>query len=66
LGSIIGNGCRTIGAQEFRHFLDIVETNVPVDLDIHAVMDNASSHATRLIGDWFTKRPRWQRPTSSS
>jgi hypothetical protein len=25
LGSIIGNGCRTIGAQEFRHFLDIVE-----------------------------------------
>ena len=25
------------------------------------LMDNASSHKTRLIQDWFAKRPRWHR-----
>ena len=32
-------------------------------------MDNASSHKTKLIRDWFAKRPRWHRhftPTSAS
>src|SRR5881628_2763964 len=31
-------------ASEFRKFLDEIEENVPRDLDIHIVMDNASSH----------------------
>jgi hypothetical protein len=39
--------------------LDEVEANVPADLDIHIVMDNASSHKTKLIRNWFAKRPRW-------
>ncbi len=42
---------------------------MPRDLDIHIVMDNASSHKTKLIRDWFAKRPRWHThftPTSSS
>jgi hypothetical protein len=34
------------------------------------VMGNASSHKTKLIRDWFAKRPRWHahyyRPTSAS
>jgi transposase len=32
-------------------------------------MDYASSHKTKLIPDWFAKRPRWRQhftPTSSS
>jgi transposase len=56
-------------ASEFRKFLDEIEKNLPRDLDIHIVMDNASSHKTKLIRDWFAKRPRWHRhftPTSSS
>jgi transposase len=56
-------------AQDFRRFLDTVESNLPVDLDIHVVMDNASSHKTKLIRDWFAKRSRWHMhftPTSSS
>jgi len=56
-------------AQEFRRFLDCVERNVPTELDIHIVMDNASSHKTKLIRSWFAKRPRWIihfTPTSSS
>ena len=38
-------------------------------LDVHVVMDNASSHKTKLIRDWFAKRPRWHQhftPTSAS
>ena len=56
-------------AREFRKFLDEVERNVLANLDIHVVMDNASSHKTNLIRAWFAKRPRWHvhfTPTSSS
>jgi len=56
-------------AQEFRIVLNTVEANVPGDLDIHIVIDNASTHKTQAIRDWFAKRPRWQvhyTPTSAS
>jgi transposase len=68
-GTIIGKCMQRHRSQEFRRFLDTVETNLASDLDIHVVMDNASSHKTKLIRDWFAKRPRWQMhftPTSSS
>ena len=68
-GTIIGKCMSRHRAQEFRRFLDTVEQNVPADLDIHVIMDNASSHKTKLIRDWFAKRPRWHRhftPTSAS
>jgi transposase len=58
-GTIIGKCMPRHRAQEFRRFLDTVETNVPAELDIHVIMDNASSHKTKLIRDWFAKRPRW-------
>ena len=56
-------------SREFRKFLDLVEANVPADLDIHIVMDNYGTHKTKAIRDWFAKRPRWQAhftPTSAS
>jgi transposase len=68
-GTIISTCMPRHRAQEFRRFLDTVENNVPADLDIHVIMDNASSHKTKLIRDWFAKRPRWHThftPTSSS
>ena len=68
-GTIIGKCMPRHRAQEFRRFLDTVENTVPADLDIHVIMDNASSHKTKLIRDWFAKRPRWHThftPTSSS
>jgi transposase len=58
-GTVIGQCMPRHRAQEFRRFLDTVEKNVPRDLDIHVVMDNASSHKTKLIRDWFARRPRW-------
>ena len=68
-GTVIGRCMKRHRAREFRTFLDAVESVVPADLDIHVVMDNASSHKTKLIQDWFAKRPCWHRhftPTSSS
>jgi transposase len=68
-GAVIGKCMPRHRAEEFRRFLDMVEKNVPADLDIHVVMDNASSHKTKLIRDWFAKRPTWHphfTPTSAS
>lgn len=68
-GTIVGKCMPRHRAAEFRRFLDTVEDNVPSDLDIHVVMDNASSHKTKLIRDWFAKRANWHchfTPTSSS
>ena len=68
-GTIIGKCMPRHRAREFRRFLDTVEDNVTADLDIHVIMDNASSHKTKLIRNWFAKRPRWHAhftPTSSS
>ncbi len=68
-GTVIGKCMKRHRATEFRRFLDTIESNVPADLDIHVVMDNASSHKSKMIRDWFAKRPRWHRhftPTSSS
>lgn len=68
-GTIIGKCMARHRAQEFRKFLDEVERNVPGDLDIHAIMDNYGTHKTKLICNWFAKRPRWHAhftPTSAS
>lgn len=68
-GSVIGTCMPRHRAQEFRRFLNELERNIPEALDVHVVMDNASTHKTKLIRDWFAKRPRWHQhftPTSSS
>jgi transposase len=68
-GKVIGKCMPRHRAAEFRRFLAVVEKNVPADLDVHVIMDNASSHKTRLIRNWFARRPRWHvhfTPTSAS
>src|ERR1700732_3115342 len=68
-GTTVGKCMPHPPPQEFRKFLDEIERNVPTDLDMHVVMDNASSHKTKLIRSWFAKRSRWHvhfTPTSSS
>ena len=68
-GTIMGKCMRRHRASEFRRFLDQVERNVPVDFDVHIVMDNYGTHKAKLIRDWFAKRPRWHvhyTPTSAS
>jgi hypothetical protein len=56
-------------AVEFRKFLDRIDDTVPPELDIHRIVDNASTHKTPLIKRWLAKRPRYHRhftPTGSS
>ena len=68
-GTIVGKCMPRHRAPEFRKFLDEIERNVPTDLDMHVIMDNASSHKTKLIRRWFAKRSHWHvhfTPTSSS
>ena len=68
-GTIVGKCMPRHRARGFRKFLDEIERNVPTNLDMHVVMDNASSHKTKLIRCWFAKRSHWHvhfTPTSSS
>ena len=46
---------------QFREFLDLIETQVPRDLEeyLHIIMDNYGTHKTPLIRNWFAKRPRF-------
>ena len=44
---------------EFRTFLDVIEAQVPVDLDVHLILDNYSTHKTATIRNWLAKRPRF-------
>jgi transposase len=46
-------------AVEFRTFLDLIDANVPPDLDIHIILDNYGTHKTAIIRNWFPKRPRY-------
>lgn len=68
-GKVIGECYPRHRATEFRRFLDIIDANVPPDLDIHLILDNYSTHKTALIKRWLAKRPRYHvhfTPTSGS
>jgi transposase len=68
-GRVIGKCYARHRAAEFRKFLDEIEAAVPIDLDVHLVMDNYATHKTPLIRKWLAKRPRWHvhlTPTSAS
>jgi len=55
--------------KEFLAFLQQLETAVPKDLDIHAVLDNYAAHKTPKVRLWIAKHPRWHLhfiPTHSS
>lgn len=68
-GKVIGALRRRHRAKEFQAFLNEIERQVPPDLDVHLVMDNASTHKTPAIRRWLLARPRFHihfTPTSSS
>jgi transposase len=44
---------------EFRQFLDVIEAQVPAELDVHLIVDNYGTHKTALIRKWLAKRPRF-------
>src|ERR1700691_4566210 len=56
---VIGQLHRRHRSSEFRQFLDLIETNVPAELEAHIIMDNYGTHKTALIRNWFAQRPRF-------
>src|SRR5579884_4081413 len=56
-------------AEEFRRFLNLIDSSVPADLDVHVVLDNSSTHKTPSIQRWLVRHPRFTfhfTPTYSS
>lgn len=68
-GQVIGRLHSRHRAIEFRKFLQTIDAEVPEHLDVHLVLDNASTHKTPAIKRWLLAHPRFQlhfTPTSSS
>ena len=56
-GAIIGEFHQRHRAREFRKFLDTIDDAVPATLDVHLIVDNASTHKTPLIiAGWLGTR----------
>jgi hypothetical protein len=68
-GQVVHQTHRRHRATEFRRFLAAIDRAVPTELDVHVVIDNASTHKTPAIQRWLLAHPRFQvhlTPTSAS
>jgi len=68
-GKIIGQCHRRHRHQEFIKFLNTIADQLPLDQEIHIVIDNYATHKTPRVKTWFLKHPNWHihfTPTSSS
>ena len=58
-GKVIGKCYRRHRAIEFKKFLQLVDTEVPDELDVHLVVDNYATHKTPAIKRWLQSHPRF-------
>jgi transposase len=70
-GKVIGSCLARHRGKEFVKFLNQLEKDVPVDLDVHIILDNYSTHKSALVQTWLKPRKRRRfhfhfTPTSSS
>ena len=68
-GEVIGELHRRHRSSEFLQFLRTIDSKVPMDLDVHLVMDNYGTHKTPSVKHWFARHPRFHihfTPTSAS
>jgi len=68
-GKVLGALHARHRAREFLAFLKTIDANVPAGLDVHLVLDNASTHKTAAVKRWFAAHPRFVvhfTPTSAS
>ncbi len=68
-GQVIGSLHARHRSQEGLAFLKKIGVEVPADLDVHLVLDNASTHNTPAVKRWLTNHPRFVMhftPTGSS
>lgn len=68
-GKVIGSLHARHRAIEFKRFLATIDAAVPAHLDVHLIIDNASTHKTPAIKRWLLAHPRFVvhfTPTSAS
>ena len=68
-GKVIGSLHARHRAIEFKKFLQRLDQEVPAELEVHLILDNASTHKTPAIKKWLLAHPRFLlhfTPTSSS
>jgi transposase len=68
-GRVVGSLHSRHRALEFKQFLQRLDQQVPAELEVHLVLDNASTHKTPAIKRWLLAHPRFVlhfTPTSSS
>jgi transposase len=68
-GNVIADLTPRHRAEEFRRFLNLIEANVPAELDVHVIVDNSSTHKSPTIQRWLVRHPRFTlhfTPTYSS
>ena len=58
-GKVIGSLHSRHRAVEFKKFLTTLDQQVPADLAVHVVLDNASTHKTPAIKKWLAAHPRF-------
>ncbi len=68
-GKVIGQCHQRHRQGEFIKFLNLIDTQVSPDLDVHLIVDNYATHKTEKVKKWFLKHPRYFihfTPTSAS
>ena len=68
-GHVIGECHGRHRAREFLKFLTTIEGSVPVDLQVHLILDNYGTHKTAGVKKWLARHPRFHvhfTPTYSS
>jgi len=68
-GKVIGECHKRHRHQEFLKFLRSIDAEFPGRTPLHLVMDNAGTHSTPQVKQWFKRHPRFSVhfvPTSSS
>lgn len=68
-GTVIGTCYARHRNIEFRKFLRQIDQSIPLELDIHMILDNYGTHGHPKVKAWLEKHPRFHlhfTPTSSS
>jgi len=68
-GKVIGQCHQRHRQDEFIKFLNLIDTQVSPELDVHLIVDNYATHKTEKVKKWFLKHPRYYihfTPTSAS
>lgn len=68
-GKVIGDCMPHHRHQEFIRFLERVDVQTPVELDLHLIVDNYGTHKHERVRTWLGRHPRFHlhfTPTSSS